>query len=183
MILLLLSGTTVFLIAGIIFFAARRPGYSHIRNTISELGEDNAPGADVVNMRLFLPAGVVLIWIGIAGWNRMNGWELALCIGAGYTLSALFPCDPGAPLIGGFRQMMHNLAGLIEYGGGIYFLYKAKHLLFSTGPVSSGLIVSVMTICAVLAPLPVFRWRGLLQRIMELILFGQLLWLSCHSGL
>lgn len=178
MIHLLLWGTFFFLLIGVLYFGSRKEGYSHIRNTISELGEVDAPDGKEINRKLFLPAGLILIGIGLAVRNQMNGWQLAICMGGGYLLSAFFPCDEGAPLMGGFRQMMHNLAGLIEYGGGIYFLYKAKPLLFYIKPITPDLILSVVIVCALLAPFPSFRWRGLLQRIMELIFFGQLLWLS-----
>ncbi len=184
MIHLLLWGTFLFLAVGVLYFGTRKEGYSHIRNTISELGEVNAPDGREVNRKLFLPAGLILIGVGIAGRNQINGWgELAICMGSGYLLSAFFPCDKGAPLIGGLRQMMHNAAGVIEYGGSIYFLYKARPLLFYISPITPDIILLVLIICALLAPLPVIKWRGFLQRIIELIFFTQLLWLSYHSGI
>ncbi|MBD9358367.1 hypothetical protein [Methylomonas albis] len=35
-----------------------------------------------------------------------------------YVFGAVFPCDPGSPLIGSWRQQIHNLFGTFEYLGG-----------------------------------------------------------------
>ena len=92
--------------------------------------------------------------------------------------SALFPCDPGSPLSGSTKQTIHNIGGFIEYGGSIYFINKSRHLLFTPGFIEPQWIIGFLVICVILASLPGFKLRGLFQRIVELLLFGQLLWLS-----
>ena len=43
------------LLLGTVYFASLRPGYSHISNTISELGEIGAPHAALAVFNFFLP--------------------------------------------------------------------------------------------------------------------------------
>lgn len=167
-----------YLISGVIFFAAGRPGYNHLEQTISELGEKGAPCANRVNYGLFLPVSLVFILAAFISENSGYEKPLALCIGAGYFLSAFFPCDPGSPLAGSFKQTLHNIAGIIEYGGGIYFLNQGKHLMLSPGFFHPGWIIVIMIVCISLMLFPGFKLRGLFQRILEFILFGQLLWAS-----
>ena len=45
------------LLIGIWIFALMRPEYSHISQTISELGEDGAPLSGLVSVGLFLSVG------------------------------------------------------------------------------------------------------------------------------
>lgn len=174
---LLYATTTVFLVAGIIYFASKRPGYSHVKQTISELGEDNAPDSRIVNMGLFLPVGLILILIGLLSRNDNIVSGLAICLGVGYFISALFPCDAGSPLFGSGKQTIHNIGGFIEYGGGIYFLNKGSHLLLTPGFIHPQVITGFLIVCVILTSFPGVKRRGLIQRILEFALFGQLLWL------
>ncbi|MCC7525176.1 MAG: DUF998 domain-containing protein [Chitinophagaceae bacterium] len=180
MITALLLVIIIYLGGGIVYFAAHRPGYSHIRNTISELGEDFAPNRKMVNMGLFLPVGFMLLVTGLFIGTQGYGKELALCIGAGYLISALFPCDPGSPFVGSGKQVVHNIAGIIEYGGGIYFMHKSGHPLFALVAVEPQWITGILILCIALTPFPEWKLRGLFQRIMEMILFCQLLWIVSH---
>lgn len=178
MIIVLLYAIIIFLVAGIIYFAFKSPHYSHLTHTISELGEDGAVNNRAANLGLFLPAGLLLILIGLLTSDNANIRGLSICLGAGYLVSALFPCDPGSPLSGSTKQTIHNIGGFIEYGGSIYFLNKSRHLLFTPGFIEPQWIIGFLVICVILASLPGFKLRGLFQRIVELLLFGQLLWLS-----
>lgn len=177
-IFLMYAIVTVYLGTGILYFASKRPGYSHIRHTISELGEDGAVNAIKVNFGLFLPVSLFLITIALVGEGMGFSKPLSLCIGIGYLLSALFPCDPGSPLWGSRKQSVHNLAGVIEYGGGIYFLYQQKAFLPGGGQMLSTLFLLLMISLMLLASPPGFKWRGLFQRIVEIILYGLLLWIN-----
>jgi hypothetical protein len=123
-----------------LYFASLRPGYSHISNTISELGETGASRAHQVAFVFFLPVGL-LVWLAL--WlvhreapNRQASLILAAmsCLGTGYAMSAFFPCDPGAPLFGSWRTQAHNVVGFIDYEGtGIGFLLASRYL-FPGGP-------------------------------------------------
>jgi hypothetical protein len=49
---------------------------------------------------------------------------LAFCVGAGYAVGGAFPCDPGLPRHGSWRQNIHDMGGLLEYVGGAYAIYR-----------------------------------------------------------
>jgi hypothetical protein len=178
LIIVLLYVIIIFLVAGIVYFAYKSPHYSHLRHTISELGEDGAVNRRAANLGLFLPAGLLLILFGLLIDDNTNIKGVSFCLGAGYVISALFPCDPGSPLGGSGKQTMHNIGGFIEYAGGIYFLNKCRHLLLTPGFIGPQWIIGFLVVCVILISLPGFKLRGLSQRIVEFILFGQLLWLS-----
>lgn len=168
----------VYLGTGILYFASKRSDYSHIRQTISELGEDGAVNATKVNLGLFLPVSLLLIVTALISDGIGYSRPLSLCIGVGYLLSALFPCDPGSPLWGSRRQSVHNLAGVIEYGGGIYVLYQGKAFLPGGGQILTTLFLLLLISLMLLASPPGFKWRGLFQRIVEVVLYGLLLWIN-----
>lgn len=63
--MLLVIGIGGFLAAGIYLFGRRRPAYSHLRHTISELGERGASDARVVSWGFFFPVGVSLAAISL----------------------------------------------------------------------------------------------------------------------
>ena len=94
---------------GTLYFASLRPNYSHITNTISELGEAGATNAHEVAFGFFLPVGL-LVWLAL--WLIRRGASdsyasfalVALSsLGAGYVMAAFFPCDPRAPIFGSWR--------------------------------------------------------------------------------
>ncbi|MGH7971755.1 MAG: DUF998 domain-containing protein [Limisphaerales bacterium] len=87
---------------GTLYFASLRSDYSHISNTISELGETGASHGHLVGFGLFLPVGL-LVWLSLWLMHREisdRGASLALaamsCLGTGYVVSAFLPCDPGS---------------------------------------------------------------------------------------
>ena len=168
---------------GTLYFASLRPGYSHISNTISELGETGAPQAHLVAFGFFLPVGL-LVWLALrlTHCHRPSGETslvlLALSgLGTGYVLSAFFPCDPGGPLFGSWRTLVHNTAGLIDYGGTalgflLFCRYCARHKMRPQA-VNFG-IAAVLGLLGFLAMVllgfpPAFPVRGAVQRVTELI--------------
>ena len=170
----------VIVVVGPLYFASLRPGYSHIANTISELGETGAPRARLVAYGFFLPVGL-MVWLAL--WLIQRGRPdqeasailLALsCLGTGYVVSAFAPCDPGAPLFGSWRTLVHNAAGLIDYGGtGVGFILVARRQTKKGAATqAAGFVVAGASclVCLVLL-LPVFHIRGGVQRVVEVIQF------------
>jgi hypothetical protein len=164
------------------YFASLRPGYSHVSNTISELGETGAPNAHQVAFGFFLPVGL-LVWLAL--WLVRRGASdsyavfalVALsCLGTGYAMAAFFPCDPGGPLFGSWRTQVHNVLGFIDYEGtGIGFLLMARSFAGKRAafPAVAFLVAGVLVLAG-LALLPLkatFPVRGLIQRVVEAIQF------------
>lgn len=166
---------TIYLSAGIMYLGHKKPHYSHIKHTISELGEKGGQNSRLASYGLFLPTGILLLVISIFCRGNEIVQGLAACISAGYILSAFFPCDAGSPLKGGLRQQIHNLAGVIEYAGGAYFLYlaseKNRELFFANYKV----IAILVLVCVFVTSLPKAPVRGLTQRVAETLLFAGLI--------
>ncbi len=169
--MILAAATSLFLAAGIWFFGRRRAGYSHMRHTISELGEHGAADMQRVSWGLFFPVGAALAWIWFNLAPAPPVATLAGVIAIGYIGAALFPCDPGSPLQGSWRQGLHNLAGGIEYLGGAACLAT----LGKSQPVFM-VLAGVVVVAAMLLSVPfAAAVRGFVQRIAECCLFGGLL--------
>jgi len=167
------------------WFARRRPGYSHIRQTISELGETGAPDAKKVAMFAFAPAGHAM-WLFVAALAfavpELAGgpglWLFAL-LGVAYVGAAMFPCDPDAPLWGTWRNNVHNLlagcgylgalAGMIELGKAMETV-PALHALASIS--KAGGQAALFGVFLLSFPSPV---RGLIQRLVEAVFYAWML--------
>jgi hypothetical protein len=158
-----------FLAKGIRQLGKRYPNYSHVRRTISELGEVGAPDQRLVALGLFLPVGVALLIVAALVYSRSTPVAaLALSISIGYLGAAAFPCDPGSPLSGSARQGLHNLAGGIEYIGGAFALMTIARDFGAMYQVLGFVVVGVAIALSVPAAAAV---RGLIQRIAEACLF------------
>lgn len=168
-------------------YAQTLPNYDAVRHTISELAAFGTPLADEINYGLFLPVGLMQ-WLALACQYRTlkqnptlrRGLLAFSWVGTAYVFCALFPCDPGSPLIGSWRQQIHNLFGALEYLGGGYGL-----VLFGRIPGSRVAIplkisgVLVLTVLVLLAVPFLADYRGLIQRVAESVLFG---WLTLASA-
>lgn len=160
-----------YLVVSIVAAARRKPDYRHTIHTISELGEFGSAQMRQVSLGVFLPIGVTLAivaWLQHASNTPIAA--LSISMAAGYTTSALFPCDPGSPMLGSFRQAMHNLGGGIQYvGGALSLLWIAE----TAGPVfrTAGLLVAVSAVLLSFKS----QFRGLIQRVAEACLFAGLI--------
>ncbi|ASZ14182.1 DUF998 domain-containing protein [Chitinophaga pendula] len=154
------------LVTGIVYFGARQRGYYPLRHTISELGAQGVPDASRINYGLFLPAGLLLGVVAILSSGHPLQQGIAGGLGFGYTVSALWPCDAGAPLWGSWRQQLHTLGGTAGYAWaiGVLFYYGTFPLLYS-----------FILFCMLLTAIPQFMLRGLAQRIAEGLLFACML--------
>jgi hypothetical protein len=94
-------GPTGFTVA-VVVLSALTPGYSHIYNTISELGEVGAPFERVVSL-VFIVTGVMLTFFGVLlhqevkreGFVLSSGVLLIIYAVADFIGSGVFPVDPG----------------------------------------------------------------------------------------
>lgn len=166
----------------VVWFARRRAGYSHVRQTISELGEAGARDEKRIAIFAFAPAGHA-IWLFVAALafsvpQLADGpglWLFAL-LGLSYVAAAMFPCDPGAPMIGSWRNNLHNTFAGIGYLGaaaGMIELGRSMEDIAALAPVAevSRLAgqVSIFGVFALSFPSPV---RGLVQRALEGVFHG-----------
>lgn len=161
-----------YLFTGLLVLARRKDGYSHIKHTISEIGEIGAPDQRFVAFGLFLPIGLLLLAVAFLVRTESPALAaLALCIAIGYLVAALFPCDPGSPFSGTTRQALHNLGGAVEYiGGGFALMTIAES--FGQPFKAAGFLVLGSAIA--LSFIPSTSVRGIIQRIAEACLFGGL---------
>ena len=168
------SVSAAYLFVTLLFLARRKPGYSHLRNTISEIGETGARDQRVVALMVFFPIGLALLVVAyVLRAHSSAGSALAIAIAIGYVGAAAFPCDPGSPLSGTARQGLHNLAGAVEYiGGGFALVTLARE--FGQPFQAMGFVVLGAAIA--LSVLPSSSIRGLVQRVAEICLFGGLAW-------
>ena len=166
--------STLLLLIGIGYFGWRKPAYSHWHDTISELGEVGSPFSRAVSYGLFLPVGILLGLVAtLADTTALAG--LAGCVGTGYVVAAYFPCDVGSPLSGSGRQQIHTIGGAIEYLGGAYWLTQLSPQLMVVGYNLYSIAASSLIVGSLLLSIPGLLIRGLIQRMMEGILFGSLL--------
>ncbi len=184
----LVAVAAVMVLLGTLWFSSLQPGYNHISNTISELGARGATHAHLVAFAFFLPVGL-LIWLAL--WllyrettGKSDSWVLLVlsCLGTGYVVSALFPCDPGAPLFGSWRTLAHNAAGLADYGGTAIGFLLASRCLARRGAIAHattfGAAGALGLLGLILLCLPsAFPVRGAVQRVAEFVQFAGLFFL------
>jgi hypothetical protein len=172
---------------------AARPGYSHVAQYISELGELGAVNGAAISALGFAPTGIaVLLFLALAAPSlpRARGTALGLAcfasVGLAYLAAALAPCDAGCPTTGAIstRQAIHNVFGAFEYAGAFTGLLSlgaafrraktwrgsARASFFCAGLVGAGFV-------AMLLP-SLVSVRGVAQRIAEL---GAFLWIGIVS--
>ncbi|GEL71759.1 DUF998 domain-containing protein [Myxococcus virescens] len=166
------------------WFARRRPGYSHLRNTISELGETGAPDALRVAWLAFAPLGLaVWVFVALLGGglpeDAATGLILLSLLGVSYVGAAVFPCDAGAPFWGTWRNQIHNLVAAIGYFGAGAGLIELGRTFEDTAMLSNLAMLTAALGKGVLAGIFVLSFespvRGLVQRLIEATVFGWML--------
>lgn len=165
----------IMIIAG----GAAWPGYSHVRDFISELGATGAPHARLVNFAGFLPVGILMTmftvlaaFVAPRGALQIAGFACLTLFTATYAVIAFFPCDLGcAPVSPSFSQLMHNLFGLLGYLGapiGLILLgvaarqWSGGRWLFPLG-IICGVVAAVAFAMMLAEP----ATGGLVQRLLE----------------
>jgi len=168
------------LFTSLLFLGYKKSSYSHVRHTISELGEVGTPHQQLVAFGIFAPVGAILLLVAyLARSASPETAALALCISIGYLVAAVFPCDRGSPFSGTNRQAIHNLGGAVEYLGGAFALFRvAGHF----GQLFQDLGFIVLCVAIAISVPQLFPARGLIQRVGELCLFGGLALALWHSG-
>lgn len=157
--------------------ARLRPDYAWQSNSLSELGEKGSRYERWVAWGYFMPTALVLA-IGVAGayqreiLNTAQAFYLSF-LPLAYAVSALFPCDPGAPISGSLRNSVHMLFGAAEYllvPIGVYLSTWAG--LNLSGPLAVFILAVFIWAALLLMLLPILApWKGVIQRLAECTLF------------
>jgi hypothetical protein len=92
----------VFFFAAVVYMSLSRPGYSHVYNVISELGETGSPTASAASVT-FIVTGLMIILFGLGLHSELSRGGRRVWTGAAVALyglldfvgSGVFPCDPG----------------------------------------------------------------------------------------
>lgn len=176
---------TLAAILPVMILARRRLGYSHISQTISELGEAGSRDEKHAAIFAFAPAGHT-VWLFVAALvfavpelaTGPGAWLFAL-LGAGYVGAAIFPCDPGAPLWGTWRNNLHNLlagsgyfgaaGGMIELGRAMEDIPSLAALAEFSQLAGQAAFIGIFLL-AFSSPV-----RGLVQRVVEALFYAWML--------
>jgi hypothetical protein len=112
-----------YLVCGVVFYGKKRKTYNHFRYSISELGELGSEYEKHVSYFIFLPVGLGCLIVSFARYDsNYPAAFLSGAIGFSYFLSAFFPCDPETPLLGTWKNTMHNIIGGVCYAATAYQL-------------------------------------------------------------
>ena len=175
-------GALLYLFAALQVLGRRKPGYRHVVHTISEIGETGSPDQRFVTYGLFLPIGLAM---GLVAWMMVPASPstavLAGAIAIGYLGAAQFPCDPGCPMSGSFRQAMHNLFGGVQYVGGALALMRLSETLEVPFKAAAFVLFGTAIILTFLSS-DGKGVRGLVQRFGEVVLFGSLALAAWRPG-
>ncbi len=176
----------------VILGGALTPGYGHVAQFISELGEAGAPHEMWVRFAGFLPAGLLMLVFCASAFRalpRSRRVSLALLgvalYATGYIVAAAFPCDPGCrPLEPSGSQMIHNAAGAIGYLVAPAFLYALARAI-SDWPgaarlAATGYAASAVALAGLLTLSPTSEFVGLSQRALEASVLGWLAMLALY---
>jgi hypothetical protein len=158
------------------YYGSRKSGYSHLRHTISELGEMGSPVGKSVSYIGFIAIGISLwVFLIIAAKllpDQADVFFMLSLVGAGYIGGGIFRCDPDAPPFGSWRTTLHNLFAVLEYVGaaGAFLTLKRSEFWSPLSEVMS-YAGGIVFICLAGISFP-HPFRGLIQRIAEAIIFG-----------
>jgi len=165
---------------------ARWPAYRHRSQFLSELGQRGAPDGAAVSAG-FVAIGALLAGSAVHGEGRFRhrpparAGVLAVTLGfaVSYAAAGAARCDPGCPERGRIStsQAVHNAAGAAGYlaaAGGMGIAGWALRRSPHRGVAGAGLVGA--PVAAVLSALMASESnaadRGLLQRIVEVVVFG-----------
>lgn len=171
-----------------IVVAAGRPDYSHLRQTLSELGAVGRPGAVWMNRLGIFPAGVPVLICAASLYRRFgHGWRSAtgaMLLGVGGAClagSSLTPWQGGLPpdfsILGNVLHITLALTGFLAIGLAPFFfgLQARRSREVARWAVPS---ISASAVVVALAFVPPGAYPGAFQRAALLVFF---IWLSAVS--
>lgn len=167
-----------------------RPGYDHVTQLVSELGEVGAPNAIVMNIFGFILPSLLIIAFAIGLhrgisdglWSKLA--PALLAVGAlGYVGSALFPCSPGCDPE---TSMSHIRAGAVGIGRFLAPLAFWRSLRkdsrwqgYGSYSLVTGVVVLALYFFAGFSGVTT-PWDGLVQRLWKGTLFLWMVVMAIH---
>jgi len=159
---------------------ALRPGYSHVTQFVSELGETGGSHSALMNLLGFVPAGLLFVAFGVAlghvAPRTASSVVAALLIvvyGLGVTGAGVYSCDPGCPTDNLSRAAALHLAlSMTAFVAGIAgmalwaYCFRARRgwrPLWRFSAVSSALALALLVVF--LASQPTRSLTGVWQRL------------------
>jgi uncharacterized membrane protein len=177
------------MVVGIIMVARMLPGYSHLRQTMSELG---AKGRPTTNIHPFInnyPIGVLFSLFGISLYlNHRDSFIILISAilifihGISHVITGLFPCDENVMSKKPSRtQITHSVAGLVM----LLTLFSASVLWALSASAEPVWFRWLSAACAVASLLfLVIMFKGVNIGLYQRLSYGALvLWAAIFSGL
>lgn len=180
----------------VIVAASYRPGYSHIRQFISELGATGSENAALMNYAGFLLGGLLIASFGVSLLGKLPNNRttriasvLVSLFGLGVAASGLVSCDIGCPQGSGTTEnLVHNAIGPIAFLSliaatlvlGIYWWYEHNGRVLASYSVCTG-VASLLSLALLVASLEAREMTGLWQRILLGLLFCWCIVVALHT--
>lgn len=173
----------VWLITTIVIGGMTYPNYSHLSQFISELGATGAPNAGMVNFLGFIPTEIfILVFIATVysslARNRLMvlGMLFLTLYATALIVAAIYPCDFGCrPAQASLSHDIHITAGIFAYLFGIIgvvlLAIDSKKWSQTSLLYRSGWAVGITSLVLILNFDPDSNFVGLLQRIVESLLY------------
>jgi len=171
--------------AVVLVCAALRPGYSHVRQFISELGETGGSHSRLMNFAGFVPAGVLFMAFGVSLLQvvprttaSLAAALLIVVYGLGAAGAGVYSCDPGCPTTHlSTHATLHLVVSFTAFAAGIVGIALWAHCfrtregwrsLWRFSAVSSALALVLLVLFNVSEPTR--TWTGAWQRLFVLTL-------------
>lgn len=124
-------GPSIFILATLVF-GFLYPGYSHVRQLISELGAEGAPHATAMNYLGIIPFGLCVALFALGGLNQflrtsisVPAFFLLFLAGLLFLLAGLYNCDPLCSFESpSTNAILHNVSAM-----GAYLLVALSQML------------------------------------------------------
>lgn len=162
-----------------------RPGYSHITQSMSELGEVGGPNAIVMNTIGFPLLGLLLIAFAIGlhrgiseGKGSILGPSLVMLSGVGLIGSGIFPCDQGCvdvTIISKIHSISATIAAFAMIFAAFAISYRVRNDHLWEDYHLYSLLTGVVTAIVASAYMVFEPWLGVFQRLSMSV---SLLWIE-----
>lgn len=187
-----LAGPLLFILA-VILSAALRPGYDHVSQLISELGETGGSTAQLMTYLGFYPTGILILLFSVSCFAaiRRNLLSLAGAVLVAFAslaiiLAGIFPCDVGCAMEDpSTDQILHTAAAM-----GAFLAMIVASILWSLRfrtldhwrglwiySLVTGMVAFVLLVAFVM--LSESQIAGLVQKLLVLVLF---IWLMVFAA-